>query len=259
MNKCRKLTEATKKIIAHRQKYLCYKCNNLLPPSFQIDHIIPHSISNDDSEENLQALCPNCHSVKTQRENNRISKFKILMTKCPKNTNICWFCLETTDNMNKHLNLCSKSLKNIDEIIQEQKKTVSTFEEILNKHRYIERELSDTFKQIKIINNVLSIEICLYNFCVYINKNFIYKLRDYEDLFPSDIADAIYHATRSKKFSTTIDTIEINIIDNKESEHFEDNKNKCYEYLCDVLLEYIPERILKKRNNIVEEPCFILL
>ena len=34
--------------------------------------------------------------------------------------------------------------------------------------------------------------------------------------------------TRSKKFSTTIDTIEINIIDNKESEHFEDNKTgKC--------------------------------
>ena len=222
MNKARTVSETTKKTIGARQEWKCSgsKCNLILPSTYQIDHIIPHSISNDDSEENLQAMCPNCHSLKTQRENSRISKFKLLKTKCPVNTNICWFCLETTNNMNEHLSSCSKSLKNIDEIIQDQKKTVSCFEEMLNKHRYIEREFADAFKNIKISDNILKVEICLYNLCIYINKNFIYKIRDDEDLFPSDVADAILHATRSKKFSNTIDTIEIDIIDNKESENF---------------------------------------
>ena len=68
----RKLTESFKKIIAHKQQYKCLKCDKLLPPSFQIDHIIPFSISKDDSEQNLQALCPNCHSLKpTHRGRNR--------------------------------------------------------------------------------------------------------------------------------------------------------------------------------------------
>ena len=34
---------------------------------YEIDHIIEHSISHDDREENLQALCKTCHSVKTKR------------------------------------------------------------------------------------------------------------------------------------------------------------------------------------------------
>lgn len=33
---------------------------------FHIDHIIEFSISKDDSRENLQALCINCHRIKTK-------------------------------------------------------------------------------------------------------------------------------------------------------------------------------------------------
>ena len=48
MTKQRKLSESLKKIIAHREEYKCAHCKVLLPPSFQIDHIIPYSISNND-------------------------------------------------------------------------------------------------------------------------------------------------------------------------------------------------------------------
>ena len=34
---------------------------------YEIDHIVEHSITNDDSLNNLQALCKMCHSVKTKR------------------------------------------------------------------------------------------------------------------------------------------------------------------------------------------------
>jgi 5-methylcytosine-specific restriction endonuclease McrA len=64
----RKLGESIKKQVAYRQQYKCSSCLLLLPPSYQIDHIIPHSISGDDTIDNLTALCPNCHSNKTQKE-----------------------------------------------------------------------------------------------------------------------------------------------------------------------------------------------
>lgn len=83
----RKVSEALKKLIAGKQTY---KCANLLNSNviknyncplwqnkeragsfgeegYQIDHIIEHSVSKDDSPENLQALCISCHSVKTKR------------------------------------------------------------------------------------------------------------------------------------------------------------------------------------------------
>ena len=34
---------------------------------YDIDHIVEHCFEKDDTKENLQALCPNCHSVKTKR------------------------------------------------------------------------------------------------------------------------------------------------------------------------------------------------
>jgi len=60
--KKRSLSESVKKQIAFAQQYKCKKCDVLLPSSYQIDHVIPHSVSNDDSEQNLMALCPNCHN-----------------------------------------------------------------------------------------------------------------------------------------------------------------------------------------------------
>lgn len=42
---------------------------------YEIDHVIEHSISKDDSEKNLQALCLNCHRVKTKRYATSRSKY----------------------------------------------------------------------------------------------------------------------------------------------------------------------------------------
>ena len=41
---------------------------------YDIDHINEHSITGDDSSENLQALCPCCHRVKTNRFNAKNNK-----------------------------------------------------------------------------------------------------------------------------------------------------------------------------------------
>ena len=59
----RKLSEATKKNVAYSQRWTCNICQILLPPTYQVDHIVPHAILADDSPDNLQALCPNCHSL----------------------------------------------------------------------------------------------------------------------------------------------------------------------------------------------------
>ena len=44
---------------------------------YEVDHIIEWSISHDDNDSNLQALCPACHNVKTNnfiKEQHSISK-----------------------------------------------------------------------------------------------------------------------------------------------------------------------------------------
>lgn len=83
----RMVSEGLKKLVAGRQNFRCankplsnvvknYKCplweNDSRQGSFgeegyQIDHIVEHSISKNDDESNLQALCLSCHSVKTRR------------------------------------------------------------------------------------------------------------------------------------------------------------------------------------------------
>lgn len=89
----RTLTNGQKNYIAGRQFYKCankpgitltglenYNChlwsNYKNPGSFdisgyEIDHITEFSISQDNRIKNLQALCPNCHSVKTRKFNRK--------------------------------------------------------------------------------------------------------------------------------------------------------------------------------------------
>lgn len=58
------------KIVAARQGWKCAGCANLLPPSFQLDHITPLCDGGADCiETNAQCLCSNCHANKTQAEN----------------------------------------------------------------------------------------------------------------------------------------------------------------------------------------------
>lgn len=86
----RKLSEAMKKRIAGKQRFQCankpgkkikglenYNCplwdsnskerGNFDETGYEIDHKVEFSISEDDSEENLQALCHMCHLAKTKR------------------------------------------------------------------------------------------------------------------------------------------------------------------------------------------------
>lgn len=90
-SKRRTLDESDKKVIAFNQKWTCKNCSIMLPSTYEIDHVVPFSITFDDSHENLQALCPNCHRKKTQLENKRINKYKKLCS--IRKQELCWFCL----------------------------------------------------------------------------------------------------------------------------------------------------------------------
>jgi len=87
----RKVSESMKKKIAGKQYFKCannskknnlkglenYKCplweksgeekGSFDESGYEIDHITEFCITTDDNEENLQALCKSCHTVKTKR------------------------------------------------------------------------------------------------------------------------------------------------------------------------------------------------
>ena len=60
-NNRKPIRESIKKEISYRQSYKCLGCEDLLPPSFQIDHIIPWSTGGTTTFDNLQVLCKHCH------------------------------------------------------------------------------------------------------------------------------------------------------------------------------------------------------
>jgi len=74
INKIRRVSLADKKKIAFQQNYKCNLCHMILPPTYEIDHIIPLFKGGGNKLENLQALCPGCHRNKT--ENERSTKFR---------------------------------------------------------------------------------------------------------------------------------------------------------------------------------------
>ena len=63
--KKRKVSETTKKVVAANQKWHCSMCNDMLDASYEVDHIVPLYKGGDNSINNLQALCRNCHGKKT--------------------------------------------------------------------------------------------------------------------------------------------------------------------------------------------------
>jgi hypothetical protein len=258
----RKLQDSVKKIIAHKQKYHCSVCNELLPPSYQVDHIIPHSISNDDSEDNLQALCPNCHSLKTQRENLRIYQYKKLREKCPEDSKLCWFCIEVHEINEEHT--CSKQVKNIEKCLQKQKAILTSFEEVCNKYKYTKHDIANTNdredegeNKCENKEDILKVRIVLnmnenenYGY-VYVKDNFVCKIKS-DKIYPEDVADCIFIATRTKKDSKKYTSIDISVESNVENdnEEYENEKNECLEYLIDNLENLLPERIFKNMDDI---------
>ena len=61
----RNLNETTKKVVAANQKWTCNMCYKMLDASYEIDHTIPLYKGGNNNIENLQALCRNCHGLKT--------------------------------------------------------------------------------------------------------------------------------------------------------------------------------------------------
>ncbi len=66
----RTIGAAESKRIAAGQRWKCNACGELLPSAYEIDHIVALADGGSDVVDagNLQALCPNCHADKTQRE-----------------------------------------------------------------------------------------------------------------------------------------------------------------------------------------------
>jgi hypothetical protein len=64
----RNVGDSLKKIVAAEQKWTCAHCQQLLPSTFEVDHIKALYLGGTNDRENLQALCPNCHRRKTVEE-----------------------------------------------------------------------------------------------------------------------------------------------------------------------------------------------
>ena len=52
--------------IAYKTKYRCGMCDKILPPTFEIDHIIELRDGGKDEYQNLWSLCNDCHAEKTR-------------------------------------------------------------------------------------------------------------------------------------------------------------------------------------------------
>jgi len=65
------LTQAQKTMVRDRQDRKCNICERKLDITSQIDHIIPRFKGGQNHPKNLQALCPDCHAMKTKNERAR--------------------------------------------------------------------------------------------------------------------------------------------------------------------------------------------
>ena len=65
----RSVSETKKKWVASLQNWKCDECNKMLPPWFEVDHIIRLEYGGSNEVSNLRALCRDCHGKKTSMEN----------------------------------------------------------------------------------------------------------------------------------------------------------------------------------------------
>jgi len=61
-------TPTERNIIAASQKWLCAECGTLLSAHFHVDHKRALCNAGNNLLSNLQAICPNCHAIKTYRD-----------------------------------------------------------------------------------------------------------------------------------------------------------------------------------------------
>lgn len=65
----RSVSESRKRFVASQQNWLCKKCGEMLPATYEIDHVIRLDRGGTNEISNLAALCPSCHRQKTLLEN----------------------------------------------------------------------------------------------------------------------------------------------------------------------------------------------
>ena len=60
-------------LILKRDHYLCRTClrQDRIVAAHTVDHIVPKAEGGSDDPANLEAICVECHTVKTQAESNR--------------------------------------------------------------------------------------------------------------------------------------------------------------------------------------------
>jgi hypothetical protein len=64
----RSVSESKKKYIAAQQGWKCRECSEVLPATYEVDHIVRLQNGGSNEIDNLQALCPSCHRSKTMME-----------------------------------------------------------------------------------------------------------------------------------------------------------------------------------------------
>lgn len=105
MVKRKRLCNSARLQVMYNADYKCYDCKCVLPPTCEIDHIIPlhHSTWKDmpsiiaynkaNAYQNLCPLCPNCHAAKTRQE--RMARFRLQWDKDKKLDYTCHICKKT--------------------------------------------------------------------------------------------------------------------------------------------------------------------
>ncbi len=58
-------------IVLRRDAGICQVCGKPVGKSGHVDHIVPKSLGGENTEQNLQTLCHDCHTRKTKREQRR--------------------------------------------------------------------------------------------------------------------------------------------------------------------------------------------
>lgn len=64
----RSVSEAKRKFVASQQNWRCGHCGQLLDASFEVDHKLALYKGGDNTVTNLEALCRNCHGLKTLKD-----------------------------------------------------------------------------------------------------------------------------------------------------------------------------------------------
>ena len=60
--------------LSYRFEHRCAICRALLPTGWHTDHIVALANGGPDEPQNMQPLCPSCHTLKTARENSERGK-----------------------------------------------------------------------------------------------------------------------------------------------------------------------------------------